>query len=71
MKPNKGLKCILLTYLLSCGSCEVFVQDSALDDKETGKHWCIQHSNWAAGCMTHLLLSEASRQVLGPQNYPA
>lgn len=64
-------KVLLLIYLLLGGSCKRFVQDSALDDKKTGKHWCIQHSDWATGCTTHLLLSEASRQVLGPQNYAA
>jgi len=68
MKSNKSAKCILLIYLLPGGSCKLFVQDSALDDN---KHWCIEHSNWATGCMKRLLLSEASRQVLGPQNYVA
>jgi len=71
MKSNTSEKCILLIYLLPDGSCKRFVQDSALDDKEAGKHWCTQHSDWATGCMTRLLLSEASRQVLGPQNYAA
>jgi hypothetical protein len=71
MYEVKSAKCILLIYLLPGGSCKRFGQDSALDDKNAGKHWCIQHSDWATCCITQLLLSEASRQFLCPQNYTA
>jgi hypothetical protein len=70
MKSNKSAKCIFLIYLLPCGSCKLSIQDSALEDKKSENHSFIQYSDWATGCMTHTL-SEASRQDVGPQNYPA